>query len=150
MIPSSNPSKRFHARQHGSFLLEGLIALLIFAFGILGLIGMLAGSIRASNDARYRAEAINLANAMVGDMWTTQAAALDTEFGTGGTKLTAWQTQAASLLPSATGANAPQVDLTQPGLSSRSRSVVVTIFWQLPGETERHQILLTAQIGKNA
>jgi len=150
MVPSNTPSKRFHTRQDGSFLLEGLIALLIFAFGILGLIGMLAGSIRASNDARYRAEAINLANAMVGDMWATQAAALDTEFGTGGAKLTTWQAQAASLLPSATGANAPLVDLTQPGLSSRSRSVVVTIFWQLPGETGRHQILLTAQIGKNA
>ena len=79
------------ADKDGSFLLEGMIALLIFAFGILGLIGMLAGSIRASNDARYRAEAINLANAMVGDMWTTQPADLDTEFGTGGAKLTAWQ-----------------------------------------------------------
>jgi len=150
MSPSNNPSHRFGTRQDGSFLLEGLIALLIFAFGILGLIGMLAGSVRASNDARYRAEAINLANAIVGDMWTTQPAALDTEFGTGGAKLAAWKTQAAGLLPSAAGANAPQVDLTQPGLSTQSRSVVVTIFWQLPGETERHQILLTAQIGKNS
>ena len=149
MDRSVKHAKRFHARQDGSFLLEGLIALLIFAFGILGLIGLVAGSIRASNDARYRAEAINLANAMVGDMWTTRAAALDTEFGTGGGKLTAWQAQAASLLPSATGPNAPQVDLTQPGLSSQSRSVVITIFWQLPGETQQHQVLLTAQIGKN-
>ncbi len=150
MCASGHRSTRVHARQDGSFLLEGMIALLIFAFGILGLIGMLAGSVRASNDARYRAEAINLANAMVGDMWTTQPAALDTEFGTGGAKLTAWRTQAAALLPSATGTNAPQVDLMQPGLSLQSRSVVVTIFWQLPGETERHQVLLTAQIGKNS
>jgi type IV pilus assembly protein PilV len=150
MYPSVIHAKRVRPRQKGSFLLEGLIALLIFAFGILGLIGMVAGSIRASNDARYRAEAINLANAMVGDMWATQATALDTAFGSGGTKLTAWQTQAASLLPSATGANAPQVDLAQPGLSAGSRSVVVTVFWQLPGETERHQIVLTAQIGKNS
>jgi len=150
MSPTNNPSKCHPVRQDGSFLLEGMIALLIFAFGILGLIGLLAGSIRASNDARYRAEAIHLANGIVGDMWTTQAAALDTEFGTGGAKLTAWQTQAAALLPSATGTNAPQVDLTQPGLSLQSRSVVVTIFWQLPGETERHQVLLTAQIGKNS
>jgi type IV pilus assembly protein PilV len=141
--------RRVRARQGGSYLLDGLIALLIFAFGVLGLIGMVGGSIRASNDARYRAEAINLANAMVGDMWTTQPTALDAQFGTGGAKLTAWQTQAASLLPSATGANAPTVDLTQPGLSAQSRSAVVTIFWQLPGDTERHQLVLTAQIGKN-
>lgn len=143
-------AKRLSTRQRGSYLLEGLIALLIFAFGILGLIGMLAGSIRASNDARYRVEAINLANAMVGDMWTTQPADLDTEFGTGGTKLYAWQTLVASQLPSATGTNAPTVDLTQAGLSSNSRSVVVTIFWQKPGESERHQVVLTAQIGKNS
>lgn len=142
-------TKWVDARQRGSYLLDGLIALLIFAFGVLGLIGMIGGSIRASNDARYRAEAINLANAMVGDMWTTLPSALDTQFSAGGAKLTAWQTQAASLLPSATGANAPQVDLTQAGLSSQSRSVVVTIFWQLPGEAQPHQVLLTAQIGKN-
>ena len=140
---------RLRARQDGSYLLDGLIALLIFAFGVLGLIGMIGGSIRASNDARYRAEAINLAGAIVGDMWTTQPTSLDTEFGSGGAKLTAWQTQAASLLPLATGANAPTVDLTQPGLSSLSRSVVVNIFWQLPGEAGRHQVVLTAQIGKN-
>jgi type IV pilus assembly protein PilV len=149
MNAANKPSRRRRTGQDGSFLLEGLIALLVFAFGILGLIGMMAGSIRASNDARYRAEAINLANAIVGDMWTTQPAALDTEFGEDGNKLIAWQTHAANLLPSATGANAPQVDLTQPGLSAGSRSVLVTIFWQLPGDTERHRVMLTAQIGKN-
>ena len=149
MIPSTKSLQRPGARQGGSFLLEGMIAILVFAFGILGLIGMLAGSIRASNDARYRTEAINLANAIVGDMWTTQAADLDAQFGSGGTKLTAWRTQAASLLPSATGANVPQIDLTQAGLSAGRRSVVITVFWQLPGATERHQVLLTAQIGKN-
>ncbi len=144
------PMKGACLRQQGSFLLEGLIALCIFAFGILGLIGMVAGSIRASNEARYRVEAVNLANAMVGDMWATRPADLDTQFGAGGAKLIAWQTQAANVLPSASGTNAPQVDLTQPGLSALSRSVVVTVFWQLPGATERHQIVLTAQIGKNS
>ena len=72
-----------------------------------------------------------------------------TQFGAGGPKLLAWQNQVANLLPTATGANAPVVDLTQPGLSVQSRSVVVTMFWQLPGESGRHQLLLTAQIGKN-
>jgi type IV pilus assembly protein PilV len=144
-----NNAPRLRTGQRGSYLLEGLVAMLIVAFGVLGLIGMLAGSIRASNDGRYRAEAINLANAMVGDMWTTRPDDLNAQFGKDGPKLTTWQYQAAALLPSATGANAPQVDLTQPGLSLQSRSVVITIFWQAPGESVRHQILLTAQIGKN-
>ena len=150
MITPKYSLQRIGLRQRGSFLLEGLVAILIFAFGILGLVGLLASSIRTSNDARYRTEAVNLANAIVGDMWTTQAADLDAQFGSGGAKLTAWETQTASLLPTATASSSLQVDLAQPGLSAQSRSVVVTIFWQLPGATERHRIVLTAQIGKNS
>jgi type IV pilus assembly protein PilV len=146
--PAPDP-RHTGAAQRGVALLEALIAILIFSFGVLGLIGILAGSIRATNDARYRAEAANLAQALIGAMWSTRAADLDAQFGTGGPQLAAWQTQVASLLPSATGTNVPVVDLTQPGLSTQSRSVVVTMFWQLPGEAGRHQLLITAQIGKN-
>jgi type IV pilus assembly protein PilV len=135
-------------RQEGSYLLEALIAILIFSFGILGLIGLLGSSLRITNDARYRSEAANLASAMIADMWTMTAAQMDTQFGSGGSRLTSWQAKAASLLPSA-GTNPPTVDLTQPGLSPQSRTVVVTVFWKLPGETELHKHLMTAQIGKN-
>src|SRR5262249_25369140 len=106
-------------------------------------------SIRATNDARYRAEAANLANALIGDMWSTAAGDLDPQFGSGGPKLVAWQNYVATQLPQASGSNVPLVDLAQPGLSSQSRSVVVTVFWQMPGEALRHQVLVTAQIGKN-
>ena len=140
--------RRFRDHQRGSYLLETLIAVLIISFGILGLIAALGNSIRATNDARYRTEAANLASAMIADMWTTTAAQLDAQFGSSGTKLSSWQTKAASLLPNAA-SNPPQVDLTQPGISTQSRTVVVTVFWQLPGATELHQYVLTAQIGKN-
>ena len=82
-------------------LLEALVAILIFSFGVLGIIGILAASIRATNDARYRAEAANLANAVIGDMWATAATDLDPQFGTGGPKLVAWQNVVARELPSA-------------------------------------------------
>jgi hypothetical protein len=81
-------------------------------------------------------------------MWTMTAAEMDTKFGAGGTKLATWQAKAASLLPSSA-TYPPTVDLTQAGLSPESRTVVVTVFWQMPGETEKHQHLMTAQIGKN-
>jgi type IV pilus assembly protein PilV len=138
--PSSLP-----ARQTGSYLLEALIAILIFAFGVLGLIGLLGSSIRVTNDARYRSEAANVASAMIADMWTMTAAQMDTDFGSGGAKLASWTTKAADLLPNAT----TSVDLTQPGFSTESRTVVVTVSWQLPGASERHQHLMTAAIGKN-
>ena len=149
MITRKRSFRQRHVLQDGSALLEALIAILIFSFGVLGLIGILAASVRATNDARYRAEAANLANALIGDMWATAANELDPQFGTGGPKLVAWQNYVATQLPSASGTNAPLVDLAQPGLSSQSRSVVVTVFWQMPGETARHQVLVTAQIGKN-
>jgi type IV pilus assembly protein PilV len=143
--PRATDSSR---HQSGSYLLEALIAILIFSFGILGLIGLLGSSLRITNDARYRSEAANLASAMIADMWTMTAAEMDRQFGPSGAKLADWQAKAASLLPSAL-ANPPTVDLTQPGLSPQSRTVVVTVFWKLPGESELHKQLMTAQIGKN-
>jgi type IV pilus assembly protein PilV len=140
-LPLASP-KSPAAGQSGSYLLEALIAILIFAFGVLGLIGLLGSSIRVTNDARYRAEAANLANGMIADMWTTTAANIDT-FNS--TKLPTWTTKAAALLP---GGLAPDVAVT-PGFSSESRTVVVTIKWQLPGDSVQHQHVMTAQIGKN-
>lgn len=141
-------SNSLQTQEHGSSLLEVLIAILLFSFGILSMVALLGNSIRATNDARYRSEAANLANGMVADMWTTKESQLNAQFGANGAKLTAWQAKAANLLPSAI-ANPPLVDLAQPGLSLKSRTVVVTVFWQLPGATELHNFVLTAQIGKN-
>jgi type IV pilus assembly protein PilV len=139
-------SKSLPARQTGSYLLEALIAILIFAFGVLGVVGLLGSSIRVTNDARYRAEAANLANGMIGDMWMTTAANIDTDFASGGTKLNTWTTKIANLLP---GGIAPDVVISPGIVTSESRTAVVTIYWQLPGETQRHQYVTTAQIGKN-
>ena len=147
--PTARNASHRSRSQNGSYLLEALIAILIFSFGILGLIGLLGSSLRITNDARYRSEAANLASGMVADMWTMTSAQLDAQFGSGGTKLTQWQDKAAELLPQATGTNAPQVDLTPAGLSPQSRTVVVTVFWQMPGESSRHQHVMSAQIGRN-
>ena len=130
--------------QEGSYLLEVLIAILVFAFGVLGLVGLLASSVRASNEVRFRSEAAYIANGMISDMWTMDASTMTTQFGGGGAKLVAWTSRASSLLPSATVA----VAMT-PGLSSQSSTVDVTITWKLPGSTETHNYIMTAQIGKN-
>ena len=139
------PPTALGLRQTGSYLLEALIAILIFSFGVLGLVGLLGSSIRITNDARYRSEAANLASAMISDMWTMTAAQMDEKFKDGGDELKKWQEKAKELLPAADA----KVDLTQLGLTSESRTVVVTVQWQIPGETEKHQHLMTAQIGKN-
>jgi type IV pilus assembly protein PilV len=48
--------------QSGMFLLEALIAILIFSLGILGMVAMGGTAIAAQSDAQYRTEAANFAN----------------------------------------------------------------------------------------
>jgi type IV pilus modification protein PilV len=54
---------KFH--QGGSFLLEAMVAFLIFAFGVLALVGLQATSIAANVDTRYRVEANQLTQKML-------------------------------------------------------------------------------------
>ena len=51
--------------QHGVFLLEALIAILIFSLGILGMVAMGSTAIAAQSDAQYRTEAANYASDIV-------------------------------------------------------------------------------------
>jgi type IV pilus assembly protein PilV len=56
-------------KQRGIVLLEGLIAILIFSFGVLAMVGMQAASVRHTTDAKYRVDASFLANQSIGQMW---------------------------------------------------------------------------------
>ena len=51
--------------QRGVFLLEALIAILIFSLGILGMVAMGSTAIAAQSDAQYRTEAANYASDIV-------------------------------------------------------------------------------------
>ena len=51
--------------QRGSFLLEALMAMVIFAIGVLGLVGLQGSGIAANTDIRYRIEAAQLAERMM-------------------------------------------------------------------------------------
>ena len=59
--------KRPH-RQRGSFLIEALIAMVIFAIGVLGLVGLQGSGVAANTDIRYRIEAAQLAERMMANI----------------------------------------------------------------------------------
>jgi len=69
----------FH-QQRGVFLLEALIAILIFAMGVLGIVALGATAIAAQNDAQYRTEAANYGTEIVGLMWVAVDRTNDTTF----------------------------------------------------------------------
>ncbi|WP_093014682.1 fimbrial assembly protein [Variovorax sp. OV700] len=86
-----------HSPQAGIALIEVLVSLLLFSFGILGLAGMLTRAITVSIDAEDRNRAALLANEIASTMWLKNSVSVDT---------TAWQTRVSDMdnggLPNAT------------------------------------------------
>lgn len=141
--------------QQGSMLLEALIAILIFSMGILALVGLQTAAVKASSDAKYRTEASQLANQLLGQMWVSDrtAATLQTNFqgggGTDGTTYTTWLADVQNTLPGVT-ANPPVVIVTlNVGPTTTTSQVVITIFWKAPSEPAAnapHQYTTVAEI----
>ena len=144
----------FHTRiskcaQRGSVMLEALIAVMIFAIGILGTIGLQAKIIGLSTDARYRTDATFLANQIIAQIWvdptvdpddpsgytlnvnsTYACATCDASNGNANTQYWVTQTHGASgVLP-------PYGDfVTCPSsIAMNGNQVTVTVQWQLPQE----------------
>jgi type IV pilus assembly protein PilV len=160
-------------RQTGSMLIEVLIAILIFSVGILGIVGLQASAVNASSDAKYRSEAALLANELIGKMWVSDRtqATLQTAFSDpDGVAYQSWAwagTTAGSPSAPAVGtvlrtlpgakANLPTVVICTVGMATPcpafpattlpSSLVTVTIYWQSPNETTRHNYVAVAQIG---
>ena len=63
------PSRPLRSRQRGAALVEAMIGILIFAFGIIGLVGLQVAMTRAQGAAKVRADASYLASQVIGTMW---------------------------------------------------------------------------------
>ena len=86
------------ATQRGSTLLESLIAILVFSFGVLGMVGLQAASIKSISEAKYRTDAAFLANELIGQMWAERAT-ITTDYEAPDD----WTERVASTLPGGTG-----------------------------------------------
>lgn len=67
------PEVRLRDRQRGAALLESLFAVALISFGILGLVGLQATTVQAASDARYRAEASQLIDQLIGQIESSVA-----------------------------------------------------------------------------
>ena len=125
--------------EDGSFLLEALIAALIVSLGILGLVGLQARAIQNVDDAQYRSEAAFLANDLLGRMWTSNQATLQAEFETGGgTPYDDFKTLVQARLPGATVTDPTVTVAPRFGDITMGYEVVITIFWQPPGDVQHN------------
>ncbi len=127
MDKNHSPSRQ----QSGSVLLEALIAILLFSFGVLALVGLQANMSKNVSHSKIRSEASFLANQLIGTMWNDQpnlASYAVTSSGcttTSNTNCTKWYSAVTQTLPNG---NA-RVTITN------TTEVDITLNWQLPGES---------------
>ena len=146
-MSSATRQRRARAAQRGSFLLEALIAILIIALAVLGLVGLLARSMQNVDDAKFRGEAAYLANSYIGQMWVDNKAALATNFddSSGGANYAAFSALVAQRLPNTD----PPVVTVAAGPTAQSSIIEITLTWQPPGDKEKHSHFASATIAGN-
>ena len=144
-------SERDMARKQGGVaLLEVMIAILIFSFGVLGLVGLQANSIVFLSDARDRVDASQLATQLASAMQVTAASELVglSYSGSGSVPdgLKSWMRDVERKMPGASLAAArPIVAVTAApgpvGSGETVYSVAITVRWQPPnGDVRRHRL----------
>jgi type IV pilus assembly protein PilV len=146
---NSRLARRQARRQTGVSMVEFLVALVIFAFGMLGLIGLQTRTLSYSQSGLYRSQATALADDVLDRMrvdranakagtWNTALADAASSFSGRGltdTERKDWKTQIEALLPSGQGQIA--ADTTD------ATVLVITISWDDSRGREARQTFVT-------
>jgi type IV pilus assembly protein PilV len=132
------------ASQQGIVLLDAVIAIVIFSFGILGMVVLQAAAVKLAGDAKYRTDAAMLADQVIAQMWTVDPSTLASSYGSsGGAGFTAWKsivtTTGTGRLPGAA-ANPPTI------VVGTNNLITVTVKWQAPNDTGTHSYVSITQI----
>lgn len=127
-----------HRQRGGAFLIEALVALVVFSIGAAGLLGMMAKALRDSGNARWRTEASYLADSALSQMAAENSGDLQARYGTPDSPGYRRILAAASELPGVSAeVNAPSISI-EPAVDGSHR-VVVTVHWQLPADVRVHR-----------
>lgn len=155
-------------RQSGFFLLEALLAILIFSLGILGMVAMNARAIQAKADAAYRTDAAKFADEIASQIalnvdrstptqmqnslatFAHQPTPLPNGSGCGGgggapssnTVVTDWLSRVTNATTGLPGAVDSWQQIIVTG-AANFNSVTVTLCWKVPSETafRRHTLI---------
>jgi type IV pilus assembly protein PilV len=121
--------------QGGFTLIESLIAIVIFAVGVLGLVGMQTVSTRVSTDARFRAEAAAAADELIARMQASNRASVTADFATGGAGFNDWLTN--RLRAAGTGLPGAAATAQFGAVNADPNTVRIVITWTPPREGQR-------------
>ncbi len=127
-----------HRNQSGFTLIEILVAVLIFSFGLLGLIGLQSRAMQFTGNADERNRAASLAADAAAQMYTLRSAGLT------GTAYADWQAKVQD--PSGVGLPGGAGTISVPAMipGTATQAVDITITWQSPNSplsTYKTQVL---------
>ena len=134
LVPNSN-------RQGGFAILEAMVAIVIFALGILGLIGIQGAMTKEQTGSKVRTDASYLASEIIGLMWTDipNLGQYKTGNCSGYARCSGWTDKAAKILPSG---------LANIAVNEATGVVTVSLFWTMPGG-DSHQFITETTIVKS-
>ncbi|MFN9745282.1 MAG: hypothetical protein ACK57B_06525 [Betaproteobacteria bacterium] len=146
------PARR-RSRARGVALIDVLVAVVVFSVGVLAVVGLQGTATQQSSQARYRAEATLLANALISRMWLTdrQVATLQANFAPGNAAYEEWLATVAATLPGVA-ASAPTVTVqaVAGGASAPDTArVTVQMWWRspaAPADAAPNQLVMVTQI----
>lgn len=122
--PSRAPGRTATGRR-GFALLEVLVALLVTAVGVLGVVGLQGAMTRAQTSTTFRGEAAYLAQQLIGGMWVDRANLAAYATATCGSTCEDWQNNVARRLPAGT---------STVTVNAATGAVTIEIRWTAPGE----------------
>jgi type IV pilus assembly protein PilV len=131
--PSRGPARR---GQVGMAMMEVLVSILIFSFGVLGLIGLQASAINLSVDAEDRNRAALFASDIVSTMWLNDSVTVTAA------QLTTWQTNIANT--AGTGVPGGTVTITPVGGTTNAADILIT--WTPLTDQAAQQRSLTTRV----
>lgn len=123
-------------------LLEVLVASLIFAIGVLGLVSLQTSMARAQTVSKFRGDAMFLANDLVGHLWgesPTNRAQYNTAQCGSFTRCSDWLAKVASTLPGGVAAVAVVTDASVLGASSSA--VTISVSWTTRDGTQTYNTI---------
>lgn len=132
-------------KKKGIFIIESILALVIFMIGILGIIKYQGETIIATSDSQYRINATFLADSLIGDMWIEQAN-INSFVDKSSSSYQAWFQQLESSLPGVidgTSDTAPIITVSN-GVDG-AKIINITIKWKQPSSnfTSSYQVQST-------